>query len=508
MSWVDMNKRSFNCPPLSEKSKQNILNEAKDACSKLIMNITFSAANPIAKVVVNPKTKRNASFRKIKDLVDPSLDGLIAHTRVRASIEEAADFFYFDSPAKLENYDRVMKDSAVKLASLYTLIERPQSPQAEHPLHSLGVIWKVTKLFGTTPRDMCLLDYHDEFTTVDPATGEERRGWARCIHSVPLKCCPDMKESHGLIRTTVVRSGHVFIESSTPGELDYYKVHITVAQNDSFGGLSEMLYRTMIKFYSSSLLNLEGHFLCKRVVPLLKLPMSRFLHKREAVCCMTCLAHFKWTNPKRQCRSCGDVICLKCSSKWSIHLDTHKQAIKVDLCLVCVTENSKGEVSAVSGTGSFIGTHRIDHVMTLTVVIVVVDSPGLSSTPNDDKRNSSRHQFGATPAKMAYSTESGGEVTSRLRLELDPVKTQRAIRPNSISSDGVDLVIDPVNTQRAFRPKSISSDGVDLGIDPVQTEHSQQPKSASSDWGFNNFDLLLSPGRHNDGDDSLPSSFW
>ncbi|KAH9098448.1 hypothetical protein Ae201684P_017660 [Aphanomyces euteiches] len=478
MSWVDMNKRSFNCPPLSEKSKQNILNEAKDACSKLIMNITFSAANPIAKVVVNPKTKRNASFRKIKDLVDPSLDGLIAHTRVRASIEEAADFFYFDSPAKLENYDRVMKDSAVKLASLYTLIERPQSPQAEHPLHSLGVIWKVTKLFGTTPRDMCLLDYHDEFTTVDPATGEERRGWARCIHSVPLKCCPDMKESHGLIRTTVVRSGHVFIESSTPGELDYYKVHITVAQNDSFGGLSEMLYRTMIKFYSS-IAQPRGAFSLQAgrsfaqtahvsVPPqargrlLHDVPRSFQMDKSEA------------TMPKlRRC-----------------HLS--EMQFQVDLCLVCVTENSKGEVSAVSGTGSFI----------------VVDSPGLSSTPNDDKRNSSRHQFGATPAKMAYSTESGGEVTSRLRLELDPVKTQRAIRPNSISSDGVDLVIDPVNTQRAFRPKSISSDGVDLGIDPVQTEHSQQPKSASSDWGFNNFDLLLSPGRHNDGDDSLPSSFW
>ncbi|KAG9409549.1 hypothetical protein AC1031_019814 [Aphanomyces cochlioides] len=413
-------------------------------------------------------------FRKIKDLVDPSLDGVIANTRVRASIEEAADFFYFDSPAKLENYDRVMKDSVVKLTSLYTLIERPQSPQAEHPLHSLGVIWKVTKLFGTTPRDTCLLDYHDEFTTVDPATGEERRGWARCIHSVPLKCCPDMKESHGLIRTTVVRSGHVFIESSTPGELDYYKVHITVAQNDSFGSFSEMLYRTVIKFYSASLLNLEGHFICKRVVPLLELPMSRFLHKREAVFCMTCLAHFKWTNPKRQCRSCGDAICLKCSSKWSIHLDTHKQAIKVDLCLVCVSGNSKGAVSAVSGTGSFLDT--------------VVDSPRLSSTPKKDSRNSSRHQSVATPntpAKMAHSTESGGEVTSRLRLELDPVKTQRANRPKSISSDGVELV-----------------------FDPVRTEHSQRPKSASNDWGFNNFDLLLSPGRHNDRDDSPTSSFW
>ncbi|KAH9092435.1 hypothetical protein LEN26_018385 [Aphanomyces euteiches] len=196
----------------------------------------------------NSLMQHNTWFRKIKDLVDPSLDGLIAHTRVRASIEEAADFFYFDSPAKLENYDRVMKDSVVKLASLYTLIERPQSPKAEHPLHSLGSSGRSPSC-SAPRRGIC---YHDEFTTVDPATGEERRGWARCIHSVPLKCCPDMKESHGLIRTTVVRSGHVFIESSTPGELDYYKVHITVAQNDSFGGLSEMLYRTMIKFYSSS----------------------------------------------------------------------------------------------------------------------------------------------------------------------------------------------------------------------------------------------------------------
>ncbi|KAH9197276.1 hypothetical protein AeNC1_000758 [Aphanomyces euteiches] len=355
MPWRDLNKGSFQCPPLSAFDHEALLSQAKAACKHLVVTATTADSVPIDRIALNNKTGRHATFRKIKDTVDPSLEGVHAHTRVRAAIGEVADFFHLNSQTKLEDYDRVMKDWVVKLTTLYTLVDRSNSIGGNKSLHSLSVIWKVTKMATTSPRDLCLLDYHDDFTFYDNATGQVRRGWARCIHSIDLPCCPDLEERCGLKRTTVVRSGHVFIESSEPGELDYYKVHITVPRNDSFRHISEMFYRTMLKFYSSSMLKLEEHFIRKRIKPLLDLPVSRFPNKADADYCLHCFARFNWLTTRRQCRICGDVTCNKCCVKWSIRLDTHKHAIKVDVCQECSSGDSKRDAlgaksSATSST--------------------------------------------------------------------------------------------------------------------------------------------------------------
>ncbi|CAK4673673.1 unnamed protein product [Aphanomyces euteiches] len=308
MPWRDLNKGSFQCPPLSAFDHEALLSQAKAACKHLVVIATTADSVPIDRIALNNKTGRHATFRKIKDTVDPSLEGVHAHTRVRAAIGEVADFFHLNSQTKLEDYDRVMKDWVVKLTTLYTLVDRSNSIGGNKSLHSLSVIWKVTKMATTSPRDLCLLD-----------------------------------------------SGHVFIESSEPGELDYYKVHITVPRNDSFRHISEMFYRTMLKFYSSSMLKLEEHFIRKRIKPLLDLPVSRFPNKADADYCLHCFARFSWLTTRRQCRICGDVTCNKCCVKWSIRLDTHKHAIKVDVCQECSSGDSKRDAlgaksSATSST--------------------------------------------------------------------------------------------------------------------------------------------------------------
>ncbi|CAK4673668.1 unnamed protein product [Aphanomyces euteiches] len=427
MPWRDLNKGSFNCAPLTEEARDMLINEAKIACKYLIVNATTAAdTTPVDKVAVNEKTGRHATFRKIKDTVDPKLEGVHAYTRVRATIEDVADFFHLNTPIKLENYDRVMRDWVVKLTTLYTLIERSDRGSTTKPLYSCGVIWKVTKVTGTQPRDLCLLDYHDEFTYVDQNTGEARRGWARCIHSIKLSCCPDLNPRYGLLRTTVVRSGHVFIESSEPGELDYYKVHITVPPRGSVNQFTQLIYRTMLKFYSSTVLHFEEHFIRERIKPMLDLPVSRFQHKLKTDYCAQCFTRFTWMTTCRQCRGCGDAVCQKCSSKWSILLDTHKHAIKVDMCRQCVTGETKRRRPAQpkSGAASIISI-TLHSLVVLNVVAVVVGTTPRSAYMHVD--------FYAQSEGSARSSSAPVEPTTDTIYESNSEKGERNTSPQDKS---------------------------------------------------------------------------
>ncbi|CAK4384769.1 unnamed protein product [Aphanomyces euteiches] len=356
MSWRDMTETSFHRPPLSESARRNLIAEAKSACKYLVMSATTATTTPIEKVVLNASTGRHMTVRMLRDPVDPKLEGFHAHTRVRATIEEVADFFYIDSPAKSQAYFSVMDDLVMKRCTLYTLVERPISEASSQPLHYVGVDWKVIKSAGGTPRDLCLLDYHDQFSFFDEETQSSRRGWARCIHSVELPCCPDMERRFGLVRSTIVRSGYVFVESIEPGVLDYYKIYTMAPTGGVYKLLPQLFYSAMMKLHSRTVLSLEEHFVERRIKPTLELPASRFQDKKNVDYCMHCYARFNWITIKKQCRACGDVTCQKCSSKWSIHLGSQKHA-KVELCFVCVSGMSKEPQGDKKGQLAVSGSH-------------------------------------------------------------------------------------------------------------------------------------------------------
>ncbi|ETW03442.1 hypothetical protein, variant [Aphanomyces invadans] len=244
-----------------------------------------------------------------------------------------------------------MGDTITDNVSLYTLMEpspcfageQPTTWQQTYsnPMHYVGVEWQLSKPKGFSPRDFCFLDYQDSFFFVDQVTGQERRGWARCLHSVALDCCPDMEKSAGIIRAKIVRSGHVFIESTDKeGVLDYYKNYYIVPGGNLLKHFPTLYMKKMLKQFTTSVLNLEEHLIQQRLRPILDVPVSAFQSKKDVASCMHCSQKFSWLVPKKQCRSCGDIACSRCCSPWQFHLDSTSY-VKVDLCQRCILDEAE-----------------------------------------------------------------------------------------------------------------------------------------------------------------------
>ncbi|CAK4673686.1 hypothetical protein LEN26_007032 [Aphanomyces euteiches] len=340
MSWQDLGRDSFRCPPLSESARRGLIDEAKLACKYLVVTATTSDAIPIDSVIMNTKTKRHASIRMIKDKMDLSLGGSHVYTRIRTTIDAVSDFFYLDTPNKVQDYSRVMGETIINKVTLYTLVERPVSEASSQPLHYVGVEWVLNKPKASPPRDWCYLSYHDEFCFVDEGSGEQRKGWVACMHSVDLSCCPSMEKRYGINRGTFIRSGHVFLETAEPGVLDYIKVSLIKFGGSVLKHCPQFYLKSLVKTYGSIALNLEEHFILRRLRPLLDLPVTRFQQKKDVDYCNQCLARFSWITLKKQCRACGDIVCQKCSSKWPLQFYVHK-IVKVALCENCISGAQK-----------------------------------------------------------------------------------------------------------------------------------------------------------------------
>ncbi|CAK4673694.1 unnamed protein product [Aphanomyces euteiches] len=357
MTWRG---NTFECPPLDDLTRDDLLTQAKSACKYLIVNATTADTFPIYNVVVSDKTGRHATvrlefrpltlftmsqLRKMTDSLEPQLEGACATTRVRATIDEVSDFFYVDTPTKAREFSRVLGENVIDKKTLYSLIDRPVVEASTEPYHYVGIEWTLLKNPGMPLRDMCYLDYHDEFSFVDKVTGDVRRGWARCMHSVDVDGCPDLEQRYGVIRATIVRSGHVFVETAVKGELEYNRVYFANPRGKVLKHFPQYFLNTYLKKYAINVLNLEEHFTTQRIKTMLKAPISQFHMKKSVSHCMICSSRFGWTSSKKQCRGCGCVTCGKCIAVWTVDLDA-KTTIKVDLCYKCVSGENDNMTTA------------------------------------------------------------------------------------------------------------------------------------------------------------------
>ncbi|KAF0688528.1 Aste57867_19870 [Aphanomyces stellatus] len=344
----------FDCHDLnlSPSIQADLLVKAKGAWRGLVTNALASEAYPIVKVVKKAQTGRTATLRRPRDTVDGT-EGVVAHTHTRATIEEAADFFYIDTPAKAQQFARVMDELVEAKRTLFPLVDRPvvaddDDDQSSHdggldasakPLDYLSVDWMMIKFKpGVPARDLCYLEIHKEFKSTCMVTGETRRGWVRGIHSVRLQCCPDMQDKYGVVRMEIQRSGHVFLETTEPGVLDYYKLYFGSPRGAFLGTYFNGMYlKGAMRTSARAILNLDEHFTTTRLRPILSTPL--LVADVHAKTCTNCDAPFSssWgpLGPKKStCRACGHAICSKCRSLWALTL--HGSTIQVPLCATCV----------------------------------------------------------------------------------------------------------------------------------------------------------------------------
>ncbi|EQC41503.1 hypothetical protein SDRG_01470 [Saprolegnia diclina VS20] len=328
----------FQCPPLSRCERDRLMEKAHTACKLTVRNAcAFAARYTLDSELHNDRTGRHATIHKGVDVDgDVPEAAMCARTHVRASLEEVANFFVLDTPAKCDAYSRVTGHLVQDKQSLYTLVAR------EAGLHFIGVNWMVAKTpIGLKARDFCYLEVHDEFTFIDRATQRVRRGWVRCMHSIPLPCCPSLEKSHGYVRSQFVRSGHIVLETARPGVLEYFNLLCGVTRRLGFTPVLAQDF--VLRRHVSQILNLEEHFITQRLKTLLETPTTSFPNKDTIEYCSVCYHKFAWLSVKRQCRGCGDVLCTRCCAKWDVPLS--ETVISMMACQRCTRDGHSRDSS-------------------------------------------------------------------------------------------------------------------------------------------------------------------
>ncbi|KDO18397.1 hypothetical protein SPRG_16217 [Saprolegnia parasitica CBS 223.65] len=340
----------FRPPKLAPLHRANLITKAHEVVQDTVKNALSMAKLPIIKVLLNPATRRTANMHEGVDLKDPSLIGMTCVTPVRATFDEVADFYTLNSPRKMRAYAGVVSQNVLDRVTLYTLVG--DDTDLHLPLTHVTVIWSVMESNFLAKsiamkRDACYLECISENYLEDPATGTLRRAWVRAVHSVDMPCCPSMQSSHGFVRGHLVRSGQVFLETDTPGVLDFYWCCIT----EPNGRLPNMIHRKVLQGIVSQSLNLEQHFCVARATAYFaaqaaasepsQLPV-KFVKKTAF--CERCDVKFGRFSTKTQCQKCGWVVCKRCCKAWPLQIAGH--VVPTVLCTHCLCSRPDGASSA------------------------------------------------------------------------------------------------------------------------------------------------------------------
>ncbi|KAF0687442.1 Aste57867_20806 [Aphanomyces stellatus] len=315
----------FDCPALSPSEAAAFLTLGETVCRDTLQNALTMQKQRVASVAKNATTRRHATIHKGFDVVDPSLPGTCARTTIAASLADVADFFYLDSPHKLDQYAFTMGQKIADRRNLYTLV----SPD-EAPMHYCGIAWMrydVPKLFAS--RDMCVIEYHNEIEVVDDEL-RRRRGWVRCMHSIDLRCCPPLKAAHGIVRGTVTRTGYVFLETDVADVLDLFSVVVAQAH----GNLVTPLALALAKRQCQMVLQLEEYFSLQRVMRTMA-SLDQHVVGPTTTCsyCTKCHRNFGLFLRTFHCRACLQTTCNDCGHEWTLPL--HGVPVKVFVCHAC-----------------------------------------------------------------------------------------------------------------------------------------------------------------------------
>ncbi|KAG9410247.1 hypothetical protein AC1031_018281 [Aphanomyces cochlioides] len=140
------------CRPLTKDQRHELIELGQRMSDDMLTNALETQKTRVIALVRNDKTLRTASIHRGPDCIEPSLIATCAHTIMQGTLDEVADFFYLDSPAKFQAYICTVGETTMDRQNLYTL-------QCSAPRFYCGVSWFV---FGcpwlVSNRDMCILE--------------------------------------------------------------------------------------------------------------------------------------------------------------------------------------------------------------------------------------------------------------------------------------------------------------------------------------------------------------
>ncbi|RHY24466.1 hypothetical protein DYB32_008839 [Aphanomyces invadans] len=170
-------------------------------------------------------------------------------TNVAGSLEDAASLMQATTHDEYAAYCASFAPDVCDSAVLYTL----RKPSVSKPREYVGVKWQcfesATSLVKS--RDICYVEAQQ-----DVSLQQGVRGWARCMQSIELDCCPNLQESHDIVRGWLHYGGYLFTETTIPGEMQI--IHVQCM--DFKGHLPQFLVKVASKARMKTLAKLHRHF--------------------------------------------------------------------------------------------------------------------------------------------------------------------------------------------------------------------------------------------------------
>ncbi|EGZ27566.1 hypothetical protein PHYSODRAFT_293391 [Phytophthora sojae] len=243
---------------------------------------------------------------------------------LNASLEQVGRAYAAHDDALFRRLMKKLNPAVMDAAVLSTIV--PRTPLT--PYRYIGIKWYAVKT--PTPivshRDYCCLEVQDKI--VD-SFGNEM--YIRVLNSIEVNECPSLENSHGLVRAKIL-AGYMY--RTDRAEPNVVRVH-HVARLDPGGYFpSQWAFKTAESQLVNSIVQI------RRIIDKQQMNACTFVDKRqwvpnhERLHCAVCSRTFGTFRPRHHCRSCGEVICGKCSVFKSVEVPgtTLKN---VRICSVC-----------------------------------------------------------------------------------------------------------------------------------------------------------------------------
>ncbi|KAI9981663.1 hypothetical protein PInf_009419 [Phytophthora infestans] len=334
--------KKFHCPPLSSSRKEQITHEANRACDELLRfsaGEAFSSSSSTSSSLDSDEdqfqdglkweyTEQLESIRvekvKVKSETKKSVYYFRGITQVEGTIEEVMELYHVDMAHPNLQLEKKLSPDILHSVVLYEIL--PYRPEESTVL--IGIRWSAVRspYVIVRNRDYCYLEIQRRFTLPDG-----RRGFARCLHSVKIKSCPDMEKSHGFVRGSMYRSGIVFIESKRDRKtLDIVQAVYT----DLKGNVPQWVAAKGLRQRLMSLEHLKKYVNMKRVANQTFARRSQLMAPGKVKSCFVCVDDIGTFKRRYNCQKCGEVICGRC--KLTINADIPVVGkMKLTICSLC-----------------------------------------------------------------------------------------------------------------------------------------------------------------------------
>lgn len=368
--------KKFRCPPLSASRIEQITREANVACDELLR---FSAGE-----VFGDSGTGGSSGDDDRDDHDGA-SSASGHTRlptdelkwefaeqvdsirvekVRVKSEKKKSVFYFRGITQMESsLEEIMELYEVDVAHPNVQLETKLSPDMLHSVILyeispynvrdrtvfIGIRWSAVRspYVLVRNRDYCYLEIQRRFTLPDG-----RRGFARCLHSVKIKSCPDMEKSHNFVRGSMYRSGFVFIESRRDRRtLDVVQAVYT----DLKGKVPQWVAASGLRHKLMNLEHLKKYVNMKRVANQTFVRRSQMMAPDKAKTCFVCVDDIGTFQRRYNCQKCGEVMCGRCKHTMNADIPVVGK-MKLTICNLCSL--SINRTALPESTGSVAGNDR------------------------------------------------------------------------------------------------------------------------------------------------------